>query len=111
MIEFVLRKEYFGGLLLSLRDRKIIKLNKNDFGLLRNDILHNKTNPKFQNSNIKNTKIIESKIPSNILSVPLSISWGITRTCNLKCKTCYAMNKAKEKELSFQECTKLIDML
>lgn len=111
MIEFVLRKEYFGGLLLFLKDRKIIRLNKNDFELVKNNILHNKPNSKFQSLNRGNTKIIEPDIHPNILSAPLSIGWGITRACNLKCKTCYAAVEMEGEELSLQECIKVIDIL
>jgi len=46
------------------------------------------------------------------LSAPLFVYWELTYKCNLNCKHCYAKDrKLKTKELTTQECFRIIDEL
>jgi MoaA/NifB/PqqE/SkfB family radical SAM enzyme len=46
----------------------------------------------------------------NILNNKKRLIWEITSKCNLSCKHCF-INTNLNKDISFQECLKIIDML
>jgi MoaA/NifB/PqqE/SkfB family radical SAM enzyme len=96
---YLLREELFGGVLIDNEKRSCKKLSKKEF-------------KKMLNSPLQKTTIIRFKklINTKGLQAPLTIKWGITRRCNLNCKTCYSKKKIGE-ELSKEEVFKVIDQL
>lgn len=57
-------------------------------------------------------KYLKEKVnPYNYLDLPYEVSWQITRSCNLNCNYCYATEFKYSKNLSTEQCYKIIDNL
>lgn len=97
---YILREESFGGILIDKKKKSCKTLSKTEFKRIL-------SNP-FPNIPIVRSKKKVSDTEN--LQAPLTIKWGITRKCNLKCKTCYCERTNKE-ELSKEEIFKVIDQL
>jgi len=96
---YILREESFGGILIDKEKRCCKTLSKEEFKRILN-------NPLPKMILVRSKKLINIKG----LQSPLTIKWGITRKCNLNCKTCYS-KKMIGKEISKKEALKVIDQL
>ncbi|MFX1257309.1 MAG: radical SAM protein [Promethearchaeota archaeon] len=113
---FLIRKEYFGGLLFNRIEDKIEKiLEPWEFELLAYNNVESAKNQDYINrvekfikdceekgviSNGKlNAKIIDNiKIKKGVLSAPMKIFLHITNKCNLKCSHCMFRNENSNNE-------------
>ncbi|MBD3208361.1 MAG: radical SAM protein [Candidatus Nealsonbacteria bacterium] len=123
---FAFRREYFGGLLLDLKNTTYELIKPEEIKFLKKIkdkeklFLQKLKNPfsrkivkKFSDRGVLNTKksgelfIVDTreisdlgKTPSNFLSAPLKVYDTYTKQCNLNCKHCYARSNSSVLEKS-----------
>ena len=120
---FILRKEYFGGIILNPQTISYILLNPEEFFFMENLVERGSLSTEDLSAGLKEKVIIFQQkeiikknkegrfLPSNIrliesssqpvnncLSAPIKVYDTFTRKCNLCCKHCYASSEASFSE-------------
>lgn len=128
MNRFMLRKEYFGGLVYDRRTRREILLDPEQYGFLKSRVNSDLNSEKLASSErqfievLRKNQIItgnrfeadsvEVVLKDGTVSAPLRLYYHITFGCNLKCKHCMFGNKKRsDDELTTEESMGLINQL
>lgn len=131
MKKYILRKEFFGGIIYDKKYKNNVAIDKETYNLIK---ILNKNNEAYEENikklkklnkneifeilhNLAEIEILElnleekeqSSVPKNYLSAPFRIFYDITYKCNLRCKHCFTdSGEENEKELSLDEKIDLV---
>lgn len=104
MKAFLLRKEYFGGTLFSVKSGKRVYISADEFSLMEKSEVISKPLAKEIGETGEVKVVCPSFLPESSFSSPDTIFLEITRSCNLFCKHCFnASGRKMDEEMEFEK--------
>lgn len=136
MKNFILKEEFFGGIIYDKTSKENISIDKETYNLLKildkENENYSKYIEKLEREEIDKEEILEilrelaenriinsnieyksnKEIPNNFLTAPFRIFYDITYKCNLRCKHCFTNSGNKNpKELTLKEKLELVEQM
>ncbi len=122
-MRYVIRKEFFGGLVYDRKDDINLMIDE-DFYQLLEAIQHPKLlqaidaekqtflrKEGFIKDKVLNYKLIDSGFVGDTLSAPGRVHFYYTSKCNLNCKHCFTKDNMNEHEMSFKEKIEMLNQM